>query len=93
MNKLWQQYISHLLSLRPEEKKTGLDTSDCGAQTNICSKITKADFSGAKTKIINAINKHLIGEEGIIVRETTRTFVIIKPTNEVKVLLKEGSVF
>jgi len=43
--------------------------------------MTKADLSGAHTKVVNAVNKTLIGEEGIIVRETTRTFVIIKPDN------------
>lgn len=50
-------------------------------------------MSGAHAKVINAINKTIIGEEGIIVRETTRTFVIIKPDSDIKVLLKEGTVF
>ncbi len=85
--------MTQLLALRPTEQQAGLDTNDCATQTNICSKITKADLSGAQTKVVNAVNKTLIGEEGIIVRETTRTFVIIKPDNDLKVLLKEGSVF
>lgn len=93
MNTLWQQYMNQLLCLRPSETQNGLDTNDCAMQTNICSKLTKADLSGAKTLVVNAVNKTLIGEEGIIVRETTRTFVIIKPGNEMKVLLKEGAVF
>ncbi len=55
--------------------------------------MTKADFSGAHVKVVNAINKSLINEEGIIVRETTRTFVVIKPDDSTRVLLKEGTVF
>jgi RNase P/RNase MRP subunit p29 len=39
--------------------------------------LTKADFSGAHVKIVNAKNLLLIGIEGFIIRETTRTFVII----------------
>lgn len=53
----------------------------------------KADLSGSFTKVINSTNKAIIGEEGLIVRETTRTFVIIKQNSDLKVLLKEGSVF
>jgi RNase P/RNase MRP subunit p29 len=44
-------------------------------------------------KVVNAKNKQLIGLEGLVVRETTRTFVLIKPNDQTKVLLKEGTVF
>jgi len=59
----------------------------------MCSKITKADYSGAMVKVVNAKNKQLIGFEGLVVRETTRTFVVIQPNDQTKVLLKEGTVF
>jgi ribonuclease P protein subunit POP4 len=53
----------------------------------------KADFSGAMVKVVNAKNEMVIGIEGIVVRETTRTFVVIQEDNSVKVLLKAGTVF
>jgi ribonuclease P protein subunit POP4 len=62
-------------------------------QTSLCAKLTKADFSGAKVKIVNAKNSELIGTEGIVIRETTRTFVIVQVGDVVRVLLKEGTVF
>ena len=44
-------------------------------------------------KVSNSKNKVMIGVEGLVVRETTRTFVVIQKNDEVKVLIKEGSVF
>jgi len=46
-------------------------------QSNICSKMVKADYSGAHVKVVNAKNKCLIGVHGLIVRETARAFTII----------------
>lgn len=45
-----------LLAMRPGEAEKGLDANDCAVQTNLCSKITKADFSGAHLTVINAKN-------------------------------------
>ena len=53
----------------------------------------KADFTGASVKVVNSKNTLLIGTEGIVVRESTRTFVVIQVDDQVKVLIKEGSVF
>ena len=62
-------------------------------QTSLCSRLVKADYSGAKVKIVKSKNPAIVGQEGIIVRETTRTFILIQPDNEVKTIIKEGSVF
>ena len=93
MHNLWSQYITILLQLRPADRENGIDTADAAMQTSLCAKLTKADFSGAKVKVVKAKNKQLEGLEGIIVRETTRTFIVINSKDEVKTLLKEGSVF
>ena len=78
MNKLWLQYISLLLQMRKEDLDRGLDVTDGVNQTNICMKMVKADFSGALVKVVTSKNnKALEGTKGLIVRETTRTFVII----------------
>ena len=77
MNSLWLQYISVLLTSRPAEIEKGFDIKDLGVQTSLCSKLTKADFTGARVKIVNALNTEMIGTEGIVIRETTRTFVIV----------------
>ena len=44
-------------------------------------------------KVIKAKNEMVVGVEGIVIRETTRTFVVIQEDNSVKVLLKVGTVF
>ena len=49
MNCLWNQYIGQLIDSKKDDENT------------ICSKIVKADFSGAKMKVTNAKNHQLIG--------------------------------
>jgi hypothetical protein len=56
MNQLWLEYITILLAMRPGEAEKGLDVKDCSVQTNLCSKLTKADFSGAHVTVVNAKN-------------------------------------
>ena len=82
-----------VLQVRPAEAEAGLNVKDCSVQTSLCSRIAKADYSGAKVKVVKSKNPTQVGIEGIIVRETTRTFIVIQPDNEVKTLLKESSVF
>lgn len=77
MNELWLQYIQLLLQCRPEDLAKGLDVSNFSNQTTICGKLVKADYSGARIKVIKSKNKALEGTKGIIVRESARTFVLI----------------
>lgn len=67
--------------------------NDCSVQTNLCGKLVKADFTGAQVKVLKSANQSLINTQGIVVRETTRTFVIIQPDDQVKMLIKQGTVF
>ena len=65
--------------------------------------MTKADFNGAVVTISNSTNPTSIGISGIIVKETTRTFIIFKTPKEgvvlenssdnLKTILKRGNVF
>ena len=77
MNMLWLQYIMTLLQPKQADLDKGLVLNDVSLQSNFCSKLTKADFSGAHVTIVNAKNKVLIGVSGLVVRETARTLVII----------------
>ena len=83
--------------MRPSDERDGLisdEKYDAQAQTSLCGKLVKADFSGAKIQVIEAKNKTLIGLAGIVIRETPQSFVIIQPKDDaVKVLLKAGAVF
>jgi hypothetical protein len=87
MNNLWQQYIQVLLQHKQGEKQI-FDANDCGIQTSLCSKLTKADFTGAEVKVVNAKNTQLVGTTGLVVRETTRTFIIIRKDDTTIMLLK-----
>ena len=42
----------------------------------------KADFTGAKLKVIKSLNPTLIGICGMVAKETMRTFVIVENNKE-----------
>ncbi len=69
------------------------DPTNPAHNASICSKLTKAELSGAYVKVANSKNPAMIGVAGLVVRESQRCLFVINPANEVKNLLKAGSVF
>ena len=59
MNKLWLQYIALVLQVRPADREKGIEVKDGGNQTSLCSKLVKADFSGAHVKVVKSKNVSL----------------------------------
>ena len=80
MNKMWQEYITELMNNTNKEEI-------------ILNKILKADLHGAILTVIKSTNVNNIGIEGIVLFESKRTFNILNKKNEVKTVLKQGSVF
>jgi RNase P/RNase MRP subunit p29 len=80
MNPIWKNYIKSYLN-----KALNYDT--------IYAKLVKADFHGAIIKIQSSNNKNEIGIEGINLLETKRTFSLITKKNEIKTILKKGTLF
>jgi RNase P/RNase MRP subunit p29 len=85
LNKLWNQYIQTLLGKD--------DPTNPNHMASICSKIVKADLTGANLRISASKNQSLVGITGIVVRESVRCIFIINEKNEVKNIQKAGSVF
>ena len=61
--------------------------------TSVCAKIVKADFNGALVTVIKSKNQFMVGVTGIVVKETVRCLFVINEKDEIKNLLKQGSVF
>ena len=80
MNKMWQEYITELMNNTNNEE-------------NILSKVLKADLHGAILTVVKSTNINNIGIEGIVLFESKRTFNILNKKNEIKTVLKQGSVF
>jgi len=80
MYPLWQKYLKGLLN-----KNQNLET--------IFSKMVKADLHGAIIRVCESVNKNNIGIEGINLLESKRTFCLLDKKNEIKIILKKGSVF
>ena len=80
MNQLWKEYITELMN-------------NSNNDDTILNKILKADLHGAILKVINSTNKNNIGINGIVIFESKRTFNLLNKKNEIKTILKNGSVF
>jgi len=80
IHKLWKEYISTLLN-----KTTQAET--------IYNKMLKSDLHGAIIEVVESKNKNMIGLKGINLLETRRSFNIINEEDQVKTILKKGSVF
>ncbi|TNV76955.1 hypothetical protein FGO68_gene15655 [Halteria grandinella] len=85
LNKLWNEYIATLLGKDDPQNPSHI--------ASICGKIVKADLCGAEVTVSNAKNDTTIGLTGIVVRESVRCLFIINEQNEVKNLIKAGTVF
>ena len=53
----------------------------------------KADFNGAHIEVLNSKNPQLIGQRGIVAKETQRSFILIDKENKQRIILKQLSVF
>lgn len=82
LNQLWTQYINDLTS-----------TCKLKTQSEMAPTLLKADLHGAKIKVIKSNQPPLVGIEGIIIQETTKTFKIITPFNSLAVVPKSKTVF
>jgi len=80
MSPLWKSYLKMLLN-----KNQNIET--------IYSKMLKADLHGAIIQVCDSVNKNNIGIEGINLLETKRTFSLLNNKNEIKIILKKGTVF
>ena len=80
MNQLWKEYITELMN-------------NSNNDDTILNKILKADLHGAILTVINSTNKNNIGINGIVIFESKRTFNLLNKKNEIKTILKNGSVF
>ena len=80
MNQLWKEYITELMN-------------NSNNDDAILNKMLKADLHGAILTVINSTNKNNIGINGIVIFESKRTFNLLNKKNEIKTILKNGSVF
>ena len=56
-------------------------------------KLVRSDFHGANLKIISSTIEPLIDLQGIVVKESLKTFTLVTPKDKVVVVVKEKCVF
>ncbi|KTW26643.1 hypothetical protein T552_02652 [Pneumocystis carinii B80] len=79
LHNLWKEYIKEIIG--------------SSSASIISQKLLKADMHGSKLKVIRSKCPSRVGIEGICIKETKKTFVLITEKNQQKVIPKENSVF
>lgn len=99
MWKMWCGYMREILNIRPKASADGKTDATVKARPIYITPaaagpvLASADFHGAKITCVRSKCAGRVGVEGIVVRDTKYTFVVVTKGNEVKVLPKEGSLF
>lgn len=65
----------------------------CHSGLSVGERVLKADYHGAIFTVIRSRSPTHVGQRGILIQETQETFVIVSPTNAVKVLPKRDTIF
>ncbi|KAG5519303.1 hypothetical protein PMAC_001928 [Pneumocystis sp. 'macacae'] len=76
---LWKEYIKEIIGSNPT--------------FIISQKLLKADMHGANMKVVRSKCPSRVGIEGICIKETKKTFVLVTKKNQQKVIPKENSIF
>jgi ribonuclease P protein subunit POP4 len=84
LHQLWQGYVAELIGTVP---------TNAGAMTQLELKLAKADLHGAILCVTQSRTPSCVGLQGIMIRETRDTFVIVTKKNKVKHIPKEPSIF
>lgn len=98
--KMWCGYIREILNIQPLVE-TNLESGNAKTPRKTIyltpavagPNLASADFHGAKITCVRSRCAGRVGTEGIVVRDTKFTFVVITKTNEIKTLPKEHSIF
>lgn len=80
LNILWEDYIAELIG--NEKKEAGRYP-----------KLLRADYHGARISVLNCTCSSSIGLEGIVVKDSMRTFQFVTELNEAKIILKQTATF
>ncbi|OII70749.1 uncharacterized protein cubi_00894 [Cryptosporidium ubiquitum] len=95
LHQLWKQYIK---GLTESSSTYGGSSGATGVRggirfSQLSQSISQADLHGSIMNVISSRNKSCVNIQGIVVKETKETFVIISTDNRVRTILKNQSIF
>ncbi|KAF1990763.1 ribonuclease P complex subunit Pop4 [Aulographum hederae CBS 113979] len=87
LNKMWGGYIRGVLGLEGDNAKQVITPQDGGTL------LASAEFVGARFTVVRCNCVSRVGVEGIVIRDTKGSFVVVTEKQGVKILPKEKTVF
>ena len=76
LHELWTEYVRELLHLHDVDERTAQNASWISSTQ---STLLKADWTGARMRVVQATNPSLVHACGIVAQETHETFVLVSP--------------
>ncbi|CUV04918.1 unnamed protein product [Cryptosporidium hominis] len=95
LHQLWKQYIKGLIeSNSVHSGANGAMRTRGGIKlSQLSQNLSQADLHGSMISVISSRNKSCVNIQGIVVKETKETFVIISADDKVRTILKGQSIF
>lgn len=96
LHQLWKQYIKGLTDSSSVNNGFNgfMGVRGGGIRlSQLSQSLSQADLHGSLINVISSKNKSCVNAQGIVVKETKETFVIISIDNKVRTILKNQSIF
>ncbi|KAJ1607408.1 POP4-like ribonuclease P protein subunit [Cryptosporidium canis] len=95
LHQLWKQYMRGLTESSSAQSGSSMGQGAKGGirLSQLSQSLSQADLHGSFMTVIFSKNKSCVNVQGIVVKETKETFVIISPDNKVRTVLKSQSIF
>uniref|UniRef100_A0A182QYR2 Ribonuclease P protein subunit p29 n=1 Tax=Anopheles farauti TaxID=69004 RepID=A0A182QYR2_9DIPT len=87
LHKMWSEYFKTISNI----KNVPYETSD--HYNSVVSSLLKADYHGAKIRIVRSKQSSVVGMKGIVVLDTKGTFKIVSKDNKLRTIPKNDSQF
>ncbi|KAH8585099.1 POP4 like ribonuclease P subunit [Cryptosporidium sp. chipmunk genotype I] len=97
LHQLWKQYIKGLTESNSVNSGPNGVVGARGGRgirfSQLSQSLSQADLHGSMISVISSKNKSCVNVQGIVVKETKETFVIISADDKVRTILKSQSIF
>ncbi|XP_019872645.2 uncharacterized protein LOC109600904 [Aethina tumida] len=96
IRQMWKEYMIDNLELINKEKEVSMKRvpkCDDSEWPNFSTILSKSELVGAETTVVRSKIPTQVGLSGTIVLETKQTLQIVTPKNQLKIIVKDSSVF
>lgn len=93
LHQMWCAYMRGIMGLSTIDEGAPPPSSSFVSPSSAGPKIVSADFHGAKLAVVRSSCVGRVGLQGIVIRDTKFTFILVNQKDQLKTIPKEGTLF